>query len=104
MEFVGQTAAGDKAGGNTLAAGLHSQACGQVGLARAALAQKDDVALLTDIFPRSQLMQQTSIQTRGGMVVKNLQRLQQRWSPVVSEVSVRRVTFGFPKPPQGGHF
>ena len=61
QEFVAQTAAGDKAGGNTPAAGLHSQAGGQVGFARAAFAQKDDVARLADIVSRGQLVQQTPI-------------------------------------------
>ena len=78
QEFVGQTAAGDNASADALTAGLHPQARGQMGLAGTTLAQKDDVALLADIFSRGQLRQQATVQTRGSMIVKHLQRLQQR--------------------------
>jgi hypothetical protein len=43
-------------GGDALTAGLQPQTRGQVGLPGAALAQKDDFALLADIFHGGQLM------------------------------------------------
>ena len=49
-----------------------------MGFARAALTQEDDIAMLVDIFPGCQLMQQTSIKTGGRLPIKVLQRLQER--------------------------
>jgi hypothetical protein len=56
QKFVGQTTTGNKMGGDALTAGLQPQTRGQVGLPGAALAQKDDFALLADIFHGGQLM------------------------------------------------
>jgi len=49
-----------------------------VGLARAALAQEDDVAPLADVFSGGQLMEQASVEPGGRLLIKVLQRLQER--------------------------
>jgi hypothetical protein len=77
QKIVSQTTAGDKTGADALPAGFHAQSCGQMGFAGAAFTQENDVPPLTDIFSGGQLMQQASVQTRGGLMVKHLHGLQE---------------------------
>ena len=75
-EFIGKTAAGDKTGSYSLFAGLHCQRGCQMGFARAAFSEKNDISILSNIFSTGQFMDEASIEIRCSIKVEDLKGFQ----------------------------